>query len=227
MASVLISGASRGLGLEFARQYAAAGWRVFATCREPARADELKRVGGAVSLHALDVRRKADVERLASELGGTALDVVIANAGIYGDHAMAPEAIDRSAWDEVVAVNTFGALSLATAFKEHLLAGGMRKLVAMSSLMASIARNDAGGQYVYRASKAALNALWKSLAVDWRALGLICLVIRPGFVRTAFTDYRGDLDPPESVAGMRAMIERATIADSGRFLSYDGEEIPW
>jgi NAD(P)-dependent dehydrogenase (short-subunit alcohol dehydrogenase family) len=227
MASVLISGASRGLGLEFARQYTAAGWRVYATCRRPAQADELNRLDGDISVHALDVARKDDVETLARSFDGRPLDVVIANAGVYGDHGMAPEAIDRPAWDEVVAVNTFGALALATAFKRHLLAGGTKKLVAISSLMASIARNDAGGQYVYRASKAALNALWRSLAVDWRALGLICLVVRPGFVRTAFTGYRGDLDPPESVGGMRAVIDRATIDDSGRFLSYDGEEIPW
>jgi NAD(P)-dependent dehydrogenase (short-subunit alcohol dehydrogenase family) len=227
MASVLISGANRGLGLEFARQYAEAGWGVFATCRSPATASELRRLPGNVSIYPLDVRDKPAVDALGRDLTGIALDLVIANAGVSGDYRMPPEAVDRAAWDEVIAVNIFGALALATTFKAHLLRGAGRKLVAISSLMGSITRNDMGSQYVYRASKAGLNAVWKSLSVDWQSIGLTCFVIRPGLVRTALSDFRGELEPPESVRGMRDVIDRATHEQNGRFLSYDGEEIPW
>lgn len=227
MPSVLITGASRGLGLEFARQYAAAGWRVYATCRSPAAAADLQALTGTVSIHTLNVADKTSLESLAHELADVPLDMAIANAGVYGDYTSPPETIDHAAWEEVIAVNTFGALATATTFKPHLLKGRHKKLIAITSLMASIGRNDMGGQYVYRASKAALNALWKTLAIDWRGLGLICLLIRPGMVRTELTGFRGDLDPPESVSGMRAIIDRATSAESGKFLSYDGTELPW
>src|SRR5205807_991585 len=116
MPTVLLTGASRGLGLEFTRQYAAAGWRVIATCRDPERADALRAVAGSVEIHRLDAADFAAVARLAAALGEVAVDVLIANAGIIGPRDMAPGAIDAAAWAEVFRVNTMAPLALAGAF---------------------------------------------------------------------------------------------------------------
>jgi NAD(P)-dependent dehydrogenase (short-subunit alcohol dehydrogenase family) len=127
----------------------------------------------------------------------------------------------------VMAVNAFGALALAAALHPNLRAGTRKLAIAISSLMASIAMNDFGTQYVYRASKTALNALWSSLALEWRGDGIACVLLRPGLVRTRMTDFRGDLDARESVAGMRRVIAGLSLADSGRFIGYDGKDVPW
>jgi NAD(P)-dependent dehydrogenase (short-subunit alcohol dehydrogenase family) len=105
--------------------------------------------------------------------------------------------------------------------------GAAKKAIAISSLMSSIGLNDWGTQYVYRASKTALNALWVSLALEWRADAIACVLVRPGLVRTRMTNFLGDLTPEESVGGMRQVIAGLTLADSGRLISYDGNDLPW
>lgn len=227
MPSVLISGANRGIGLEFARQYAADGWRVHATARDPEGASELRALGDGVSLYPLDVVEQRSIEALARALEATPIDLLIANAGISGDLARPPEQIDREEIVGVMAVNAFGALALAAALLPNLMRGELKIAAAMSSLMSSIAMNDFGTQYVYRASKTALNALWTSLAQEWRAHEIICVLLRPGLVRTRMTKFKGDLEPGESVAGMRRVIAGLSLPDSGRLIGYDGKDVPW
>src|SRR5471032_2375295 len=166
MPTVLLTGASRGLGLEFTRQYAQDGWRVIATCRDPRKAEKLRGVAGSVEIHALDATDFAAVGRLAAELGDVGVDVLIANAGIIGPRDMTADAVDAAAWAEVFRVNAMAPLALAGAFSKHVARSGERKAVAISSRLGSMATNDDGGLYVYRSSKAALNAVWRSFALD-------------------------------------------------------------
>lgn len=227
MPSVLIAGANRGIGLEFVRQYAADGWMVHATARSGEACAALAALGGNVRAHRLEVTDPDSIAALARELGAAPLDVLIANAGISGDLARAPERVDRGELLEVVSVNTFAPLHLAVALRPHLERGRLRIAAAMSSLMSSLARNTNGTQYVYRASKTALNAVWTSLAREWRPSGLTCVLLRPGFVRTEMTGFKGELDAPESVRGMRKVVAGLTLADAGRLIGYDGLDLPW
>jgi len=160
-------------------------------------------------------------------LAGTAIDVLIANAGISGDLARSPEQIDQKEIIDVMAVNAFGALALAAALHPNIRAGSRKIAIAISSLMASLAMNDFGTQYVYRASKTALNALWTTLALEWRSDAIACVLLRPGLVRTRMNNFDGDLEARESVAGMRRVIAGLSLADTGRFIGYDGKDVPW
>jgi NAD(P)-dependent dehydrogenase (short-subunit alcohol dehydrogenase family) len=227
MPSVLVSGANRGIGLEFARQYAAEGWRVHATARHSEAAAALRALGDSVSLYPLDVAEQRSIDALARALDAAPIDLLIANAGISGDLQRPPELIDHEEIVAVMAVNAFGALALAAALHPNLMRGKLKIATAISSLMSSIAMNDFGTQYVYRASKTALNALWTALAQEWRRDGISCVLLRPGLVRTRMTNFRGDLEPGESVAGMRRVIAGLSLADSGRLIGYDSKDVPW
>ncbi len=225
MPTVLLTGANRGLGLEFSRQYAEAGWRVVATCRDPRNAEALRGVPGNVEIHDLDATDFAGVHRLAKTLGDTAIDVLIANAGIVGPREMTSDAIDAAAWAEVFRVNAMAPLALAGAFRKHVARSDQRKAVAISSRLGSMAANTDGGLYVYRSSKAALNAVWRSFAFDNKAL--VAAVLHPGWVRTDMGGASAPVMPADSVAGMRRVIAALKTKDSGSFFAYDGEALPW
>ena len=169
MQTLLITGANRGIGLELSRQFAGAGWRVFACCRDPAKAAELAKLqqgsDGAVSLHALEVTDQTSIDRLAAALKDEPLDALINNAGVDGRKAGAIGATDTKAWLQTFAVNSIAPMHMAEAFLPNL-ARGQRKIIAtISSRMGSIAEH-AGGSYAYRASKAAVNSVMKGLSVD-------------------------------------------------------------
>lgn len=225
MSVVFLTGANRGIGLEFARQYAAEGWRVIATVRDNARADALRNLPGKIELHALDVADFAAVERLGKTLRDETIDVLIANAGVSGPREMSPEHVEGEAWAEVFRVNTMAPLAVAGAMRGQLARGGERKAIAISSRLGSIAANAEGGRYIYRSSKAALNAVWRSFALDNPAV--IAAVLHPGWVRTDMGGETAPVAPAESVAGMRRVISGLTTQDSGRFFDYDGTPIPW
>jgi NAD(P)-dependent dehydrogenase (short-subunit alcohol dehydrogenase family) len=227
MPSVLISGANRGLGLEFARQYLAAGWRVHGAVRDPARATALAGLDGDIEVHPLEATDKRSLDQLAAALKGTPIDLVIANAGVAGPRGMTPELVDRESWIETLAVNAIAPVALAGALRRNLEKGQHKKAVAISSRLGSISSNESGGLYVYRSAKAALNAAWRSLAIDWRPAGIICVVLHPGWVRTDMGGANADLTPEVSVAGMRRVIEGLSPAETGRFFNYDAAEIPW
>lgn len=221
MPTVLITGASRGIGLEFARQYADAGWRVIATCRNPADSD----FSGDV--RRLDVTDEASVATLSEALAGDAVDLLVNNAGVYGPRSMTLERIDYAAWDDVLQTNVLGAMRVAAALAPAVARSGMKKMAFLSSRMGSIADNGSGGEYVYRSSKAALNMAVRSFSIDLSEKGVICLLFHPGWVKTDMGGPSASIDATTSVAGMRAVIDRATAADSGRFFNYDGTELPW
>lgn len=224
MPSVLITGASRGLGLEFARQYAADGWRVHACCRDPRGA--VSEISGDVIPHALDVTDSGAVKALVRALDSEALDLVVNNAGIMGRGQQLGR-IDAQGWEKVLRVNAVAPIMVSEALLPNLRKAGSGRIAMLTSRMGSIADNTSGGMYAYRSSKAALNAAARSLALDLAGDGIIVLLLHPGWVRTDMGGAGGQIDAPESVAGLRRVIGGAKIADSGTFYAYDGRRIPW
>lgn len=227
MPTVLLTGANRGLGLEFARQYAGRGWRVHACCRKPADALELNQMAGPnLVVHALDVRDFDAVAGLARTVSEP-IDVLLANAGVYGPNKMNLGQIDYAAWAEVFAINTMAPARLAECFVEHVARSQKKTMAAITSLMGSIAANSGGRHYLYRSSKAALNAVVKSLAIDLAERGVKVVTLHPGWVKTDMGGADADLETPASVAGVIGVLERLRMEDSGKFFNYDGGELPW
>ncbi len=227
MSSVLITGANRGLGLEFARQYGADGWTVIATCRNPIGPGDLATIGGDIQVHGLDVTDHAQIERLAASLDGTAVDVLINNAGIYGPKTNDPADIDYAAWRRVIETNALSPLRVASAFVGHVAAGQSKTIANITSKMGSMTDNTSGGAYLYRSSKAALNSVMRSLAHDLAGRGIKVCVLHPGWVLTDMGGPNALIDAATSVSGMRAVIADLTPQRSGGFYNYDGSEIGW
>ena len=232
MGSVMVTGSNRGLGLEWVRQYAAAGWRVYATCRVPDQADDLQRLRSQnpnVSVHRLDVTEPDQVGQMAVQLGDSPLDVLINNAGIYRERWGKDQfgRIDYADWLDTFAVNTLGAMRVSEALVDSLARSERRLSVAISSHMGSIADIGAPNDYAYRSSKAALNAAMKGLSLDLARRGIGVLILHPGWVRTRMGGDQAPLAPSESVTGMRGLIDRFRQDLSGHFYRYDGTEIPW
>lgn len=223
MPSVLITGAGRGLGLEFARQYKDEGWRVIGTVRDPAKEAALRELG--VEPHRLDVADIPAITALGRALQAETIDVLIVNAGMMGPRDMSLDRIDQAAWEEAFRVNVIAPLAFAGAFLVQVKRSAQRKMIAISSRRGSMTCNDSGGRYIYRSSKAALNAGWRSLAVDQPEL--VAILLHPGWVRTDLGGPSADLSPEVSVAGMRRVIAAAGKAESGRFFDYSGDELPW
>ena len=226
MPTVLITGASRGLGFEFARQYAADGWRVIATCRTPASAPKLKELKG-VEVHALDVADFAQIDALAAKLKGVAVDVLLLNAGLnpQGDAPRAAE-VDYDAWDDAFRVNVMAALRCAVAFSEHVAASEKKIVAAISSGGATISQAR-GGNYAYRSTKAALNLCMAGLAREWKTRGIVSIMLAPGWVQTDMGGPNATFTPEEAISRVRKVIAGATAKDSGRFIDNDGSDYPW
>ncbi|MBE9557559.1 MAG: SDR family oxidoreductase [Proteobacteria bacterium] len=221
MPTVLITGASRGIGAEFARQYAVDGWRVIAACRDPGDYD------GEGEVHALDVTDGDSVAALGQAVAGEKIDLLINNAGIYGPRNLSFDELDYDAWSQVLRTNLMGPMRVAASLAGPVMASQQKKMVFISSKVGSIADNSSGGSYIYRSSKTALNMAVKSLSLDLSGKGLITLLLHPGWVQTDMGGASALIDAVTSVAGMRAVIDRADAADSGRFFNYDGNELPW
>lgn len=230
MKTVLITGANRGLGLEFCRQYAAADWQVIACCRQPHNADALNSLVSKYSnlhLFALDVTDHEAIDGLAEEFKANSIDVLISNAGIYGDSGLGFGQLNYHDWRTTLETNVLSAMKLAEAFQAHLKRSEQGLFVAISSLMGSIADNKGGGSMLYRSSKAALNASMKSLAIDLKSEQIGVLIFHPGWVRTDMGGPNGLIDTPESISGMRDIIENFDLSQSGEFIKYDGTPMPW
>jgi NAD(P)-dependent dehydrogenase (short-subunit alcohol dehydrogenase family) len=226
MSTVFITGANRGIGLEFARQYAADGWRVLAACRNPRGAKELAGLAGDVRVHALDVIDEYQLPALAKSLNDEAIDILINNAGVGGfDDSFGNTPTNE--WLETLRVNAIAPLHVAEQFLPHLERGQRRLIVNITSRMGSIADNGSGGSYSYRTSKAALNMVAKSMAHDLKGRRIIVVVFHPGWVKTDMGGAQALLPPKASVGGMRAKIATLTAADSGKFFNYDGKPLPW
>lgn len=228
-ATVLITGANRGLGLEFVKQYAEAGWQVIACCRWPDEAKALQalaeRHAEQVEVHQLDVANFEEIDALALILQGRAIDVLINNAGVYPQSEFGD--IDYEAWAEAFHINSMAPMKMVEAFVGHVAASNLKKIVTLSSKMGSLDDNTSGGSYIYRSTKTAVNMVMKSLSIDLKPRGIASTILHPGWVRTDMGGPSGLIDAPESVAGLRRVIENLTLENSGRFVAYDGKEIAW
>lgn len=220
----LVTGANRGLGLEYARQLGDRGDRVIATARRPTDAAELEAL--PVRVEPLDVADDDSVRRLAERLAGEPIDVLINNAGT-GVHGRRFGDVDLDRMQEHYEVNGVGPLRVSQALHANLVAGERRTIVNMTSKMGSVADNSSGGSYAYRASKAALNIITRSMAVDLHDEGFTCVVLHPGWVRTRMGGTSAPLEPEESVRGLLRVIDGLRIEHSGRFFDYSGAEIAW
>lgn len=231
MATVLITGANRGLGLEFCRQYAADGWQVIACCRNPDDAFDLNNLAShhaTVQLEALDVAALEQIDALSRKLADVSIDVLINNAGIYADNKdNGFGRLDYQAWARSLLVNTEAPVKMAEAFLPQIQRSDKKLIVNISSLMGSIADNDSGGSIFYRSSKAALNAAMKSLAIELQPQSVGVLILHPGWVRTDMGGPNGLIDAEQSVAGMREILEKFSLDQSGSFVKYDETPMPW
>lgn len=229
MPTILVTGANRGLGLEFVRQYAADGDRVIAACRTPVKADALVAIaaasGGRVTVHPLDVTEEGSVAAFKSVLGDQPLDIIIANAGTYGGARQDWDDMDFDAWARTLAVNLMAPMRLAGITHRNLAAHG-GKFIAITSGMGSNA-NAGGGMHAYRTSKAGLNKLVSTLAQDWRSDGIVAVPISPGWVKTDMGGPDAPLSPAQSVGAMRKVIAGLTLAQSGKLFDYDGAALAW
>jgi NAD(P)-dependent dehydrogenase (short-subunit alcohol dehydrogenase family) len=219
MPTILITGANRGLGLEFARQYAADGWKVVATARETS--SELDSLG--VTVERLDMSDLESVASFGSRL--QSLDLLIANAGTYGPKDVT-NADDAQDWLGTFTVNTVAPYLLAQSVLP-LIEAARGKLIAISSKMGSIADNGSGGYLAYRTSKTALNSAWRNLALAVRGKSVMAAVLHPGWVQTRMGGSSAPLKPEQSIAGMRKVIDGLGANDSGGFFNYDGASVPW
>lgn len=228
MATILITGANRGLGLEFTRQYLAAGHAVIATSRtEGPDLPELAAAHpGRLSLYSLDVNDAAQATSLAAALAGTPIDVFVCNAGINSPPATI-DAIDETGFLRVMQTNIMAPMRLVGLFADHVAASERKQMLFLGSRMGSMGANDRGGGYVYRASKAGLHAVVKSLSLDLAPRGITSVLVHPGAAKTAMAGARGTVEVADAVAGILAIMERDTTDTNGRFFNYTGEEIPW
>jgi NAD(P)-dependent dehydrogenase (short-subunit alcohol dehydrogenase family) len=220
MPTVLVTGASRGIGREFARQYAADGWRVHAAMRAPGEAED------GVVTHRLDVTDPGSIAALARAIDEP-LDLLINNAGISGPRDDGPGSFPPDAWAETMRTNVFGPALVADAFTPQLARGTLRILATISSRMGSIGALDTGGRYAYRSSKAAANMVTRLLAFDLKPKRITCVVFHPGWVRTDMGGTGAPVGVRESVAGMRKVLARLKPSDTGKFLNFTGEPLPW
>ena len=231
MPSALITGANRGLGFEFVRQYLVDGWQVYAACRDPASASELRRLietsDGKLRMLAMDVTDPASVDAAATELDGQAIDLLLNNAGIIRPQGQTIGNIDYEAWAEVLAVNTMGPMRVSEAFVEHVARSDRKLIVTLTSGMGSIADNSSGGSILYRSSKAAMNMVMRSLAIDLASRGITCVVVNPGWVRTDMGGPNASLQPAESISALRRLIATLGPEQSGKFFNHTGREYPW
>ncbi|MGJ7456676.1 SDR family oxidoreductase [Halomonas sp. RA08-2] len=221
--TVLITGANRGVGLALASHYHHAGWAVVGVCRGSGDdTAELREVAARV-IEGIDVTRAEDVARLAVELEGQRLEVLINNAGLLRDERLGE--IDFDSIRTQMEVNAYAPLRVTEALLDCLGEGG--KVANITSRMGSIADNDSGGRYGYRASKAALNAFGKSLAMDLEPRGIAVVQLHPGYVQTRMVNFGGLITPDEAAAGIAARIEGLTLETTGTFWHSNGEPLPW
>ena len=236
MPRILITGASRGLGLEHARQYLAKGWEVVATARNPETATGLQALepqnGGSLRALQLDVTDHARVDAVAEQLAGESLDILLNNAGTYGPksafegmHYQSLESMDYALWREMHEINVMSAFKVAVCFRPHLEAAANPLLVNMSSDMGSIGNNSIGHSYAYRSSKSALNMLTKGMAIEWQNITVISMA--PGWCRTDLGGPEAPVDPVESVRMQQELFERLESSRSGEFIDRFGENVNW
>lgn len=242
MPNVLITGANRGIGFEFARQYAADGWHVVATCRNPDRADELQKLARqnpSLKIEKLDVTDCSAIEALAKKLEALAIDVLINNAGIisggaytgFNDGDNDPRQIfgniDSAEWLKVLQTNSVAPVMISQAFLPHIKRGKEKKLAMISSRCGSLSDNDFPEFVAYDTSKAALNMAMRNISSTLRPDGIAVLSLHPGWVQTDMGGDKANIAAQACVSGMRQVIANLTLDQSGSFLRYNGDVVSW
>ncbi len=235
--TIFITGANRGIGLEFAKQYTNRGWLVIATCRNPEAADDLTALAARnsnVTIEKLDVLDHDMVDALATTYAGVPIDVLLNNAGFFGTRDMLEQQmlgrINYDLFEHYIWLDAVSPLKVAEAFLDHVAASQQKKIISMSSLQGSIHGGLGPGQYFYRASKAALNILMVQLSKDARDRGIVVALLSPGLVlndRIRNASIPGGIERSVSVAGMIEVIESFVPETSGSFLRWNGQTIPW
>jgi NAD(P)-dependent dehydrogenase (short-subunit alcohol dehydrogenase family) len=229
--STLITGANRGLGFEFASQYLADEWRVFAVCRDPAAASKLRRLAqgtaGMLTIVAMDVTDPESIRNAATQLRDVAIDLLINSAGIAGASAQKTGNVDYESWAHVFSVNTMGPLRVLESFSDHIARSKRKLVITITSGMGSLVDNTSGSAIAYRSSKAAVNMVMRSAAIDLAPRGITCVLLNPGWVRTDMGGPKASLSPQESVTAMRRLIDMFGPDQTGKFYNYDGREYPW
>ncbi len=237
MPAILITGANQGLGLEFTRQYAADGWRVIACCRSPESAGALGKLASAdanVTIEKLDVRDHPAIDALGQKYTGQPLDILLNNAGIIGPLPIAENigrqhfgTLDYGVWRDVIETNTISPVKMAETFVDHLAAGEQKKIVNISSQVASIAETTIPG-IAYATSKTALNRAMTIIAEQLRERGIIVALFCPGYVKTRMDAFGSAVvEIHQSITALRALIAALTPEDTGNFRNYAGRTIAW
>jgi len=220
MKHVVITGANRGIGLALARHYHGEKWSVTGVCRESS--SELKKVATRI-IKGIDITQEDSVKKLKDRLEGQNIDLLINNAGLLQDETLG--SINFDSLRLQMEINAFAPLRVSESLLPNLHEGS--KIANITSRMGSIADNDSGGRYGYRASKAALNALGRSLAIDLKERGIAVAQLHPGYVKTRMVNFGGLITPEESVLGLTERIANLNLENSGSFWHSNGEELPW
>lgn len=229
MKTVLITGANRGIGLGFATYYANSGWHVYACCRSPEEAVSLKHLSDStstVSLVSLDVTQFSDIQKLPQTLESKPIDLLINNAGILGDHESF-ETTDPNFWLKAFEVNAIAPFLIAKALLPNLQLGQSKLIANISSRLGSMDENQSGGYYCYRSSKAALNAVTKSMSVDLKNKNIIVIALHPGWVKTDMGGKDAQIPIEESVDGLAKIFDTMQLKNSGQFINYQGNLLNW
>jgi NAD(P)-dependent dehydrogenase (short-subunit alcohol dehydrogenase family) len=223
VSTILVTGANRGIGLALVKRYSARGDDVIGVCRESS--DALAATGARVEA-GVDVTDGAALAALARRLGETRIDVLVCNAGILSKESLGD--IGEDGFDRMrrqFEVNSLGPLRTVQALSGHLAAGA--KVGIVTSRMGSVADNSSGGYYGYRASKAAVNAIGKSLALDLKERGIAVILLHPGYVATEMVGGSGDISPDASAAQLVERLDELSLAQTGTFRHAKGDELPW
>lgn len=230
MKTMLITGASRGLGLELIKQYASEHWQVIACCRQPGQANELTALAEqypSISIEQVDILQEVDIQRLAEKYKQQPIDLLFMNAGAYGPKGYGFDDISTEEWLNVLHVNSVAPFIFIKYFLKQVIQSELKQIALMSSKMGSIADNGSGGSYIYRSSKAALNAAAKSLAIDLAGDNVKVAIIHPGWVKTRMGGPNALIDTQTSIKGIKQLLENLSLENSGSFVAYDGQLIPW
>ena len=225
---VLITGANRGLGLEFTKQYAADGWSVLACCRHPQSAMQLQALAQThpnIKIFSLDVADFTQIDALALQLKDSAIDLLINNAGVYPSSSFGD--VDYDQWAQGFKINSMAPLKMAEAFVQQITRSQLKKIATITSKMGSIDDNTSGESYSYRSSKCAVNMVMKSLSIDVKPYGISTITLHPGWVQTDMGGVNGLINAQTSVTGLRKQIAALSLDNTGKFMAYDGKAINW
>ena len=238
MPTMLITGANRGLGLNLLKLYDADDWTIHACCRNPDKADELNAVAaasdGRVTVHRLDVEDPRTIDALKKELGSTPIDMLINMAGYLGEKALTDPGglqpfgeTDFDVMEKAYRINCVGPLRVCEAMVDNVEASEKKIIINVSSIVGSVGDDKFGSFYMYRPSKTALNAVTHAMSINLKDRGITVIPLHPGFTKTDMGGPTADIEIEESVTGMKAVLDKVTIDDTGRYLTWDGGELPW